>query len=159
MEHVITRAPRPGQVHAQPARPRMPRHHQPVSWSDFRTAVRYDPTSRLLLAVPEISAKRAQNPWLGDAVALHVRVGDAEVYRRDYEHGTIYWSPRHGTAVVHGMVRDIWALFGWERSPLGLPVADVQFDAATEEFSGCFERGSITWSPAGGPVVTVLPRG
>jgi uncharacterized protein with LGFP repeats len=149
MEHVTTRAPRRSAD--------LP-HHQPVSWSDFRTAVRYDPTSRLILAVPEMSAKRAEHAWLGDAVSQHLRVGDLEVYRRDYERGTIYWSRLHGTAVVHGMVRDIWELLGSERSQLGLPVADVQFNADNGEFSGCFEHGTIVWSPAGGPMITVVPQ-
>jgi hypothetical protein len=195
-----------------------------VSWSDFRTAVRYDPSNRMLLAVPAISAKRAEHPWLGDAVAVHTRTGDAEVYRREYEHGAVYWSERtgahevhgeiaarwravgaersflglptsdaqrltsgsadafgqaadagetggfahfqggsiywtarHGAAIVHGMVRDVWALLGWERSPLGVPVADVVVDPATGTMSGCFEHGSITWSAARGPEVTVDP--
>ena len=48
-----------------------------VSWSDFRTAVRYDPANRLLLAVPAISAKRAEHPWLGEPVSLHTRAGEA----------------------------------------------------------------------------------
>ena len=47
-----------------------------VSWSDFRTAVRYDPANRMLLAVPAISAKRAEHPWLGAAVTVHTRMGD-----------------------------------------------------------------------------------
>jgi uncharacterized protein with LGFP repeats len=195
-----------------------------VSWSDFRTAVRYDPANRMLLAVPAISAKRAEHPWLGEAVTVHTRMGDAEVYRREYEHGAVYWSertgahevhgeiaarwravgaersflglpttdaqrlavgtdaaaaaavhagesggfahfqggsiywtPRHGAAIVHGMVRDIWALLGWERSALGVPVTDVVVDRATGTMSGCFEHGSITWSAARGPEVTVDP--
>ena len=183
-----------------------------VSWTDFRTAVRYDPANRLLLAVPAISAKRAEHPWLGEAVTLHTQVGEVDVYRRDYEHGSVYWSERtgahevhgeiaarweavgaetsflglpttdeqrldaetgdaggfahfeggsvywtarHGAAIVHGMVRDIWALLGWERSTLGVPVADVIVDPATGAMSGCFEHGSIAWSSSGGPEITV----
>ncbi|WP_448811117.1 LGFP repeat-containing protein [Agromyces bauzanensis] len=182
---------------------------RPVSWSDFRRAVRYDPSNRLLVAVPAISEKRAEHAWLGEAVRPHTRVGDADVYRREYERGAVYWSERtgahevhgeiaarwselgggssflglpttdeqpldgvhggyahfeggsiywtarHGAAVVHGMVRDIWALLGWERSALGLPVADVAFDRVTGEFSGCFEYGTVSWSPAGGPRIAV----
>lgn len=183
-----------------------------VSWTDFRTAVRYDPANRLLLAVPAISAKRAEHPWLGEAVTLHTQVGELDVYRRGYEHGTVYWSERtgahevhgeiaarwqevggdasflglpttdeqrldgrsgdaggfahfeggsvywtarHGAAILHGMVRDIWALLGWERSNLGVPVADVIVDPATGAMSGCFEHGTIAWSPSGGPEITV----
>jgi uncharacterized protein with LGFP repeats len=187
-----------------------------VSWTDFRTAVRFDPASPMLLAVPAISANRAEHPLLGEAVTPHLRVGAAEVYRREYEHGAVYWSERtgahevhgeiaarwhelggdasflglpttdelrldapgdgpgiptggyahfeggsiywtawHGTAVVHGMVRDIWALLGWERSALGMPVADVRYDRETGVFSGCFEHGTIAWSPAGGHEISI----
>ncbi|HZW40879.1 MAG TPA: hypothetical protein VFE99_01155 [Agromyces sp.] len=183
-----------------------------VSWSDFRAAVSYDPANSLLIAVPAISAKRAEHPWLGEAVTLHSRVGEAEVYCREYEHGaiywsartaahevhgeiaarwrsagaeasflglpisdevrlegtgaatagfahfeggSIYWSARHGAAIVHGMVRDIWALLGWERSTLGLPVGDVRYDRETGVLSGCFEHGTIAWSPAGGHEISI----
>jgi LGFP repeat len=219
MEHRMTRAARFAPAHA--ARPdgiHLQRLERAVSWTDFRTAVRYDPASRVLIAVPAISAKHAEHPLLGEAVTPHLRVGVAEVYRREYEHGAVYWSERtgahevhgeiaarwhalggvgsllglpatderridgpadgtgigtgiggyahfeggsiywtarHGAAVVHGMVRDIWALLGWERSALGLPVADVRHDPETGVFSGCFENGTIAWSPAGGPEISI----
>jgi uncharacterized protein with LGFP repeats len=54
------------------------------------------------------------------------------------------------------MVRDIWALLGWERSALGLPVADVRVDRETGVSSGCFEHGTIAWSPAGGPEISII---
>lgn len=210
MDQRMTRPARPSITqHARPGDHRAIRRERPVSWSEFRRAVRYDPSNRLLLAVPAISEKRAEHAWLGDARAPHTRVGDAEVYRREYERGAVYWSERtgahevhgeiaarwqalgaessflglpttdeqplvgvdggyahfeggsiyrtarHGAAVVHGMVRDIWALLGWERSTLGLPVADVRFDRAANEFSGCFEHGTIEWSPARGPRIAV----
>jgi len=217
MDHRMTRATRFAPTHtARPDGAHLQRLERPVSWTDFRTAVRYDPASRVLLAVPAISAKRAEHPRLGEAVTPHLQVGAAEVYRREYEHGAVYWSERtganevhgeiaarwrelggdasflglpttdelpldgqfdkagnptggyahfeggsiystarHGTAVVHGMVRDIWALLGWERSALGLPVADVQYDRETGVFSGCFEHGTIAWSPAGGPEISI----
>lgn len=223
MDHRMTRATRISdvhQAHAGIARPTDPEHA--VSWSDFRATVRFDPSNRLLIAVPAISEKRAEHAWLGDAVTPHLRVGEAEVYRREYEHGTVYWSERtgahevhgeiaerwralggetsflglpttdelrlagsadapteagerdapggyahfeggsiywtarHGAAVVHGMVRDIWALLGWERSALGLPVADVRYEHGTGTFSGCFEHGTIAWSPAGGHNISIV---
>jgi hypothetical protein len=218
MDHPITRATRFAPAHAaRPTAGGSPRPERAVSWSEFRAAVRYDPASRMLLAVPAISAKRAEHPRLGAAVTLHLRVGAAEVYRREYEHGAVYWSERtgahavhgavaarwyavgadasflglpttdalhldglfdeagtptggyahfeggsiywtarHGAAVVHGMVRDIWALLGWERSALGLPVADVRVDRETGVSSGCFEHGTIAWSPAGGPEISII---
>lgn len=212
MDHRMTRAERLTQARPPRAGLLPKRLDRAVSWTDFRTAVRYDPANRLLLAVPAISAKRAEHPWLGEAVTLHTQVGEADVYRRGYEHGTVYWSERtgahevhgeiaarwqdvggegsflglpttdeqrldgrsgdaggfahfeggsvywtarHGAAIVDGMVRDIWALLGWERSSLGVPVADVIVDPATGAMSGCFEHGTIAWSPSGGPEITV----
>jgi uncharacterized protein with LGFP repeats len=188
-----------------------------LSWSDFRTAVRFDPANRLLVAVPAISAKRAEHPWLGEATSPHTRIGEGEMYRRDYERGTvywsartgahevhgsiaehwhgigaeasflgfpttdeqplaaselggrlpggfahfeggsIYWSPVNGPAIVFGMVRDIWALLGWERSALGLPVLDVDVVPETGVLRGVFERGSVEWSSSTGPVVVIDP--
>lgn len=229
MDHRMTRPTRSSdaehayeahQAHEGIASPTDP--ERAVSWSDFRATVRFDPSNRLLLAVPAIIEKRAEHPWLGEAVTPHLRVGEAEVYRREYEHGTVYWSERtgahevhgeiaerwralggetsflglpttdelrlagsadataeadehlapggyahfeggsiywtarHGAAVVHGMVRDIWALLGWERSALGLPVADVRYERSTGTFSGCFEHGTIAWSPAGGHDISIV---
>ncbi|WP_164990434.1 LGFP repeat-containing protein [Agromyces albus] len=202
-------AARPDEVHAT-------RVDRALSWSDFRTAVRYDPTNRLLVAVPAISAKRAEHPWLGEATGLHTRIGTADAYHREFTHGSVYWSertgahevhgaiaerwkaeggtasflgfpttdeqpfrangaaapspgrfahfeggsiywtPLHGAAIVHGMVRDIWALLGWENSALGVPVSDVVVEVESGVHRAAFERGSIEWSPAGGPIVAVM---
>ncbi|MDQ0576568.1 LGFP repeat-containing protein [Agromyces albus] len=208
-------AARPDEVHAT-------RVDRALSWSDFRAAVRYDPANRLLVAVPAISAKRAEHPWLGEATGLHTRIGTADAYHREFTHGSVYWSertgahevhgaiaerwkaeggeasflgfpttdeqpsrgvasvrgdhaaetrrgrfahfeggsiywtPLHGAAIVHGMVRDIWALLGWENSALGVPVGDVVVDVESGVHRGVFERGSIEWSPARGPIVSVI---
>ncbi len=217
MDEQMTRSTRLRHSHAATLpKVRTTRLERALSWSDFRAAVSYDPANTLLLAVPAISAKRAERPRLGEPLGPHTRIGTADVYLREFAHGTVYWSertgahevhgaiaerwreaggetsflgfpttdeqalagarpghdprpggfahfeggsiywtPRHGAAIVHGMVRDIWALLGWERSPLGVPVADVVLDRETGVLSGCFEHGSIAWSPAGGPVVTV----
>lgn len=216
MDHRMTRPARLTQAHPAHAGLLPKRLDRTVTWSDFRTAVRYDPTNRLLVAVPAISAKRAEHAWLGEAVSLHTQSAEGDVVRREYEHGTILWSERtgahevhgeiaarwravggdasflglpttdeqrldgyagpdaavaggiahfeggaitwtarHGAAIVHGMVRDIWALLGWEHSALGVPVADVIVEQVTGGLRGCFEHGSIAWSPAGGPEVSV----
>lgn len=207
-------AARPDEVHAT-------RVDRALSWSDFRAAVRYDPANRLLVAVPAISAKRAEHPWLGEPTGLHTRIGTADAYHREFANGTVYWSertgahevhgaiaerwraeggetsflgfpttdeqpfqgevtgrgagaaaarpgrfghfeggsiywtPLHGAAIVHGMVRDIWALLGWENSALGVPVEDLVVDESGVH-RGVFEHGSIEWSPATGPIVSVI---
>jgi hypothetical protein len=67
-----------GQARQAQAALRHTRLDRAVSWSDARTAVGYDAANRMLLAVPATSAKRAEHPWLVDAVTVHTRIGDAE---------------------------------------------------------------------------------
>jgi uncharacterized protein with LGFP repeats len=43
---------------------------------------------------------------------------------RDFERGSIYWSPQTGAFEVHGEIRVKWAQLGGERSFLGFPVTD-----------------------------------
>lgn len=52
--------------------------------------------------------------------------------------GSIYWTSRTGAHVVRGAVRDRWAQTGWERGPLGYPVAEQQAVGASvvQRFSG-----------------------
>jgi hypothetical protein len=166
MEHRMTRPARFSQSHAATAGGSRPeRLERTVSWSDFRTAVRYDPANRLLVAVPAISAKRAEHPWLGEPVTLHARVGDADVYRREYEGGAVYWSERTGAHEVHGAIAERWHSVGGEASFLGLPTTDEQrLDGAADEAGAAtagfshFEGGSIYWSARhGAAIVHVMP--
>ncbi|MCA0146228.1 N-acetylmuramoyl-L-alanine amidase, partial [Blastococcus sp. LR1] len=63
---------------------------------------------------------------------------------------SIYWTPRTGPRAVAGVIRDLWASQGYETGPLGYPTAD---EKATPDGKGRyseFERGVITWTPAGG---------
>ncbi|MET0693863.1 MAG: hypothetical protein ABWY56_08025, partial [Propionibacteriaceae bacterium] len=41
-----------------------------------------------------------------------------------FQGGSIYWTDHTGAFLVFGGVRDAWAAQGWERGPLGYPVAD-----------------------------------
>lgn len=69
-----------------------------------------------------------------------------------FEGGSVYWSPEYGHGVVRGMVRDIWALLGWERGALGMPVGDTE-PGDEGRLSASFEHGRVSWSSAAGPVV------
>ncbi len=74
-----------------------------------------------------------------------------------FQNGSIYWSPATGAHKVHGAIRNLWASLGWEQSFLGYPTSD---ELATEDGSGRyqeFQRGSIYWSPATGPVTVQAP--
>lgn len=43
---------------------------------------------------------------------------------QEFQGGSIYWSPRTGSWVVLGAVRDYWASTGWERGPWGYPTGN-----------------------------------
>lgn len=75
-----------------------------------------------------------------------------------FEGGSLYWTPELGSIVVRGMVRDIWALLGWERGALGMPVDDTTIDDDGVQ-SARFEHGRIVWSSAGGAIVEILGAG
>jgi uncharacterized protein with LGFP repeats len=69
---------------------------------------------------------------------------------RDYEHGSIYWSPATGAHEVHGAIRVKWAQLGGERSFLGFPLTD---ETGTPDGRGRFNHfqgGSIYWAPETG---------
>jgi hypothetical protein len=69
-----------------------------------------------------------------------------------YEPGSIYWSPSTGAHPVYGAIKARWASLGWENSRLGFPVTG-EYDVPGGRRSD-FQGGSITWTPAGGAVVT-----
>ncbi|MCA0146229.1 LGFP repeat-containing protein, partial [Blastococcus sp. LR1] len=61
----------------------------------------------------------------------------------------IYDSPA-GVHVVQGSIRDLWASQGYETGPLGYPTADEKVTPDGKGRYSEFERGVITWTPAGG---------
>jgi uncharacterized protein with LGFP repeats len=99
-----------------------------------------------------IDDKRNQLAWLGAPVdtgagADEMAMPDGRGRARDYEHGSIYWTPEHGAFEVHGDIRVKWARLGGHRGFLGYPMTDE---------TGCpdgvgrfnhFEGGSIYWTP------------
>lgn len=66
---------------------------------------------------------------------------------RDFEGGSIYWTPQTGAHEVHGDIRVKWAHLGGVRSFLGYPLTD---ETGTPDGHGRFnhfEHGSIYWTP------------
>lgn len=66
---------------------------------------------------------------------------------RDFEHGSIYWTPQTGAHEVHGDIRIKWAQLGGVRRFLGFPMTD---ELGTPDGRGRFnhfEGGSIYWTP------------
>jgi uncharacterized protein with LGFP repeats len=102
-----------------------------------------------------IDDKRNQLPFLGAPVAgggargsLHL--GHNRGRARDYENGSIYFTPQTGAHEVHGAIRVKWAQLGGHRSFLGYPTTD---ETGTPDGRGRFnhfEHGSIYWTPQTG---------
>lgn len=66
---------------------------------------------------------------------------------RDFQGGSIYWTPQTGAHEVHGDIRNHWANMGWENSFLRYPISDEMPDG-NGRFSQ-FQGGSIHWTPDG----------
>lgn len=69
---------------------------------------------------------------------------------RDFQGGSIYWSPATGAFEVHGDIRVKWAQLGGEGGFLGFPLTD---ETGTPDGVGRFnhfEGGSIYWTPQTG---------
>jgi hypothetical protein len=67
-----------------------------------------------------------------------------------FEGGSVYWTPQTGAHPVWGAIGALWASMGWERSCLGYPTSgELPYGAGVIQY---FERGSITWTAAGGAV-------
>jgi uncharacterized protein with LGFP repeats len=99
-----------------------------------------------------IDDKRRELPWLGAPVDTGAGSGemampDGRGRARDYENGSIYWTPEHGAHEVHGDIRVKWARLGGHRSFLGYPVTDeLPCEPGGGRFNH-FEGGSIYWRP------------
>ncbi|WP_031064605.1 LGFP repeat-containing protein [Streptomyces sp. NRRL WC-3742] len=66
---------------------------------------------------------------------------------RDFQNGTIEWSPQTGACEVHGAIRVHYAQLGGPEGFLGYPVTD---ETGTPDGVGRFnhfENGSIYWTP------------
>ena len=75
-----------------------------------------------------------------------------------FNHGFIYWSPRHGAYVVLNKIFNAWAPTGWEKGQLGYPVGDyvVQQLNRTKEYSPYRENGYQKFE--GGVIFYKLPE-
>lgn len=103
-----------------------------------------------------IDDKRQQLPFLGapiDAGAgnQEMALPDGRGRVRDYENGSIYFTPEHGAFEVHGEIRVKWAQLGGHRSFLGYPVTDETGCGPGAGRFNHFEHGSIYWREDIGP--------
>jgi uncharacterized protein with LGFP repeats len=70
-----------------------------------------------------------------------------------FEHGEVHWCRATGAFEVRGAILQRWKEYGGAPSTLGYPVTG-EYDVPGGRRSD-FQAGSITWTPAGGPVVRV----
>lgn len=97
-----------------------------------------------------IDDKWRELPWLGAPVdtgagSAEMAMPDGRGRARDFEHGSIYWTPEHGAHEVHGDIRVKWAQLGGHRGFLGYPVTDeLPCGPGAGRFNH-FEGGSIYW--------------
>jgi uncharacterized protein with LGFP repeats len=104
----------------------------------------------------EIDDKWRQLPWLGAPVdegagSGEMAMPDGRGRARDFQHGSIYWTPEHGAHEVHGAIRVKWAQLGGHKGILGYPVSDESPCGPGEGRFNHFEGGSIYWRADIGP--------
>ncbi|HSJ95185.1 MAG TPA: hypothetical protein VK896_14225 [Gaiellaceae bacterium] len=97
-----------------------------------------------------IDDKRRTLPWLGAPVDTgagsdEMAMPDGRGRARDFEHGSVYWTPEHGAHEVHGAIRMKWAELGGHRGVLGYPVSDESPCGPGAGRFNHFEGGSIYW--------------
>jgi uncharacterized protein with LGFP repeats len=97
-----------------------------------------------------IDDKRQQLPWLGEPIdegagSAEMALPDGRGRARDYEHGSIYWTPEHGAFEVHGDIRVKWSQLGGTGGLLAYPVCDETGCGPGEGRFNHFEGGSIYW--------------
>lgn len=70
-----------------------------------------------------------------------------------YQRGSIYWTEATGAHATSGPIRAAWATLGFENGKLGYPVTDEYATANGGSAQG-FHGGTISWTTAGGALVT-----
>jgi len=100
---------------------------------------------------------------LGWPEQSEILLPDAVGFFQKFNHGFIYWNPRHGAYVVLNKIFSAWAPTGWEKGKLGYPVGDyvVQPVNKAKEYSPYrengyqkFERGVIFYQQPEAAVVS-----
>jgi uncharacterized protein with LGFP repeats len=91
---------------------------------------------------------------IGYPITDETALPDGVGFFNDFQDGgSIYWSPNTGPHILHGAIRLKYLSLGGPHGALGYPMSDDQ-DEGTG-FIQNFEKGVISWTPGGGPVVTM----
>jgi uncharacterized protein with LGFP repeats len=90
------------------------------------------------------------NPKDEGAGSAEMATPDGRGRCRDFDGGSIYWTPQSGAHEVHGAIRIKWVQLRGERGFLGYPLTD---ETGTPDGRGRFNHfqgGSIYWTPETG---------
>ena len=105
-------------------------------------------------ALAPIDAARKAHPELGNATSEAVgNLRDGGVYR-NYQNGSILWSPATGAKVSpNGAIRNAYRDTGYENGGLGYPTSDEQSLPGGGKYQN-FQGGAIIWTAATGARVS-----
>ena len=81
---------------------------------------------------------------LGEPTRVESPTADGTGRTTEFEHGTVYWTPRTGAWPVTGAIADAWRAQGAERSSLGYPTS-AEYDVPAGRQQN-FEHGALTWN-------------
>jgi uncharacterized protein with LGFP repeats len=103
-----------------------------------------------------IDDKWRELPWIGGPVdegagSGEMAMPDGRGRARDFEHGSIYWTPQTGAHEVHGDIRVKWSQLGGTSRFLGYPQTDETGCPDGQGRFNHFEGGSIYWRSDIGP--------
>ncbi len=87
---------------------------------------------------------------LGSALSDVRTTSDGIGRYRDYQNGTVYWSPDTGAHVVSGPIREEWVNRGAESGELGYPISDEYTGADGISRIVRFQRGTLLWNDRDG---------
>ena len=101
------------------------------------------------------AAQGWENGTLGFPTTGERRTPNRQGAFNHFQGGSVYWSPTTGAHSVLGAIGAKWAALGWENSALGFPTSSEYGIPGGRGQN--FQYGRITWTPAGGAVVTGAP--
>ncbi|MCA0146874.1 L,D-transpeptidase family protein [Blastococcus sp. LR1] len=101
------------------------------------------------------AAQGTENGPLGFPTTGEVRTPNGQGAYNLFQGGAVYWSPATGAHSILGAIRGRWGSLGYENSALGFPTSSEYVVPGGRAQN--FQYGRITWTPAGGAVVTGAP--
>ena len=88
-----------------------------------------------------------EQSFLGYPITDELTTPDGIGRYNHFQAGSIYWTPDTGAHEVHGLIRELWANLGWEKSCLGYPIGDEEPSSEGWSRQSRFQHGIIRWSP------------